>query len=454
MQRLPALIGFEKPSKYNIWVAIGGGAKLLFNSRTRALITLSPAESAIAADLLAGAQTTGTASCEVYTALQRGGYLVPTFVDEHSLVESEYVRQRHDTRALSYTVMSTTSCNFGCDYCFQGEHKPKTVISDDTVSAIEAAFRNARQDVRHLHVTWYGGEPLLAVRQIHEASRRFMAVAQTRKLGYDADIVTNGHALTEANFLTLLQCNVKLAQITLDGPRDLHDTRRVLLKGNGGTYDRILANIKNVAGRGIRINIRVNVDVRNWVDVARLLDDLALQGLGLRKQVSVYFARVEAITDACSNIAEHAVPKEAYAHCETKLRKLAISYGLSAPTMPSPFAGICGALRSDSFVVRPDGELHKCWDTIHNPRHSVGNIGAHDRSVEQESRNAQWVGFSPFLLSTCRDCNVLPLCGGACAHKHVNSDQGDNGSELPCPSFRYNLDDRLREIAGVAQGGD
>lgn len=445
----PVLKGLYSASRYNIWVPVGGGSHLLFNSRTRGLLILSPSEAIAARSVLEGLEGDSSLHEQVKAQLERNGMLLPVYVDEMRMVESAYLQQRHAGQALAYTIMSTTACNFGCDYCFQGEHKPNTVIQESVVDDVGRRFSAAPRGVKAFHVTWYGGEPLLAIRSIESASKKFLAIADSKRVAYTADIVTNGHALNEKVFQTLLAAKVRTAQITLDGPREAHDLRRKLLKGTSGTFDKIVNNIRANVGKGIHFSIRVNVDVRNWLGVADLLDYLAAAGLGVSCGVSVYFARVEAITDACSTMAEHALGKETYAACETKLRRIATSYGLADYGIPQPFAGICGALRPDSFVVLPEGSLHKCWDTISDARQSVGHLGK-DSSDEQETMRQQWEGFSPFANPVCRRCNVLPLCGGACAHKTINSEQGSNGAEVPCPSFRFNLEDRLVDIASAS----
>src|SRR4029079_15816463 len=55
-----------------------------------------------------------------------------------------------------------------------------------------------------------------------------------------------------------------------------------------------------------------------------------------------------------------------------------------------------------------------------------------------------WLRWTPFDNETCRNCKILPNCAGACAYKFVHS--GSHAGEaaiLPCPSWKYNIRERL-----------
>ena len=66
-------------------------------------------------------------------------------------------------------------------------------------------------------------------------------------------IITNGLLLTEEVVDRLMPFGLKGVKITLDGDRDTHNRMRPL-RGGQGTFDRIIENIRRVAGRcGIAI---------------------------------------------------------------------------------------------------------------------------------------------------------------------------------------------------------
>ena len=56
----------------------------------------------------------------------------------------------------------------------------------------------------------------------------------------------------------------------------------------------------------------------------------------------------------------------------------------------------------------------------------------------------QWLNWTPFANETCKNCKILPNCAGACAYKFVHSeDTRGEAAVLPCPSWKYNIKERL-----------
>jgi len=171
-----------------------------------------------------------------------------------------------------------------------------------------------------------------------------------------------------------------------------------------------------------------------------------------RKNFSVYFACVEAITTGCHSIAPVCMTKSDYASLETKLHRRAYELGLASLPYPQGFRGMCAAIRPQGFVVVPNGDIHKCWDTVSTPRLRIGTLFDLE-SVKTDQRMLSWLRWTPFENKSCRACRLLPSCGGTCAHKFVNSDQTrGEAASLPCPSWKYDIKQRLLMIA--QQSGD
>ncbi len=79
----------------------------------------------------------------------------------------------------------------------------------------------------------------------HDRIGRLMAGANERGMG--VAVVTNGYDV-EAFLPLLLGGAVREVQVTLDGPPEIHDRRRVLHNGLG-TFARVAAGIDALAGR-------------------------------------------------------------------------------------------------------------------------------------------------------------------------------------------------------------
>jgi uncharacterized protein len=278
---------------------------------------------------------------------------------------------------------------------------------------------------------------------IESLSERLIALCDRQSIAYDAMIVTNGYKLTPEVARALSNRRVRGAQVTLDGATEEHDRRRYRL-GGGGSFDRIIDNMKAVLGEApLHISVRINIDSRNAGSIYELLDELVRQGFAKRKNFGVYFAPVEAITEGCHNVAGDCMSKSAYGQLETDLARYAFDVGLSALPYPPRFRGVCGALRPKGWVVLPNGDIHKCWDTVATPQQRVGTVFDLE-ALAGDERVLRWEQWSPFENVVCRSCKILPNCAGSCAHKFLNPDQTrGEAAVLPCPSWKYNINERL-----------
>ena len=91
----------------------------------------------------------------------------------------------------------------------------------------------------------------------------------------------------------------------------------------------------------------------------------------------------------------------------------------------------------------PSGDIHKCWDTVSWPQLRVGSVFEID-ALNDDERVRKWLEWSPFENKTCRNCKLLPSCAGACAYKFIHSeDTRGEAAILPCPSWKYNIKERL-----------
>ncbi len=448
------MIRFSR-SRYTITIPLTEGRALAYNSLSGGLALLDADELELhdrCVDTLVLDEHDPTVR-----ALVEGGYLVRHDVDELSILEGQYRAHRFDPNTMILTIAPTLACNFGCDYCFQGQDKPAGTMSDEVQDAIVALVDRVAGRINRLHVAWYGGEPLLRMSIIESLSDRLIASCDRNGVAYDAMIVTNGHRLTAPVARALWSRRVKQAQITLDGMPEYHDQRRALLSGKP-TFDTIADNVASwIDEVPMTVSVRVNIDDRNGDQITGLIDHLVAVGLSGRSNLALYFAPVEAITDGCHDIAEVTMGKSAYGRLETELHRYAYEKGLSGLPYPPRFRGTCLAVRPKGFVIVPDGDVHKCWDTVHDRGRRVGTIFDVD-ALNHDERVLDWLRWSPFDHRACRNCRILPNCAGACAYKFVHAhDTRGEAAVLPCPSWKYNIKERLllrATASGLIGDGD
>ena len=74
------------------------------------------------------------------------------------------------------------------------------------------------------------------------------------------DIISNGYIISPGLEKLMSELKVGSYQITLDGPKDVHDKIRKLKGGTGGTFENIARNMKMVLSNGLceEVIIRIN----------------------------------------------------------------------------------------------------------------------------------------------------------------------------------------------------
>lgn len=433
----------RQSSRYTILIHLRDGRALAYNGMSGAFALWTAEELADYERIRDGARTE-TVAPERVAALEGGGYIHRDDIDELAVLQSQYEGHRFRGDVMTLTIAPTLACNFGCDYCFQGQDKPVETMSAEVQDAVVSMVERAARNMKVVGVAWYGGEPLLRRNVIESLSDRIIEITGRHGIHYEASIVTNGYLLNAEAARSLRDRRVRQAQVTLDGAEAHHDARRYLLSRKS-TFARIVENLRAVvdAAPELQLAVRVNIDDRNRDDIRGLIDDMAAVGLGGRDNLKMYFAPVEAITEGCHEIEASCMSKSAYGQLEAELYRHGYERGLTQLPYPPRFHGTCAAVRPGGFVVLPNGDLHKCWDTVSWPDRRVGTIFDLDALRENETLE-RWMGWTPFVNETCRNCKLLPNCAGACAYKFVYAGMTrGEAAVLPCPSWKYNIKERL-----------
>jgi len=334
---------------------------------------------------------------------------------------------------LGLTICPTLRCNFRCPYCFEHSQQDGPVMSADTVARLLRFIQGSRE-VGHLSIIWYGGEPLLAFPRIVDITEKIEALDVT----FDgASLVTNGYLLDAEKIARLNALRINAIQITLDGPEEVHDRRRVLA-GGGPTFQRILGNVAALMASSYEgtCTIRVNVDKHNLPRFLELRASLLERFAGKRLMVNA--AQVDS-----------SLRPEYDTACNLSLREWAdFTLGLHRSGVAFPSGSfyptrnldsICVAVMHHEYVVGPEGELYKCWSDVGKPAMVIGNIHADDPVTNAALRAQYCSGTDAYSDAECRSCDVLPICGGGCANLRLRAKHfGEAGLEY-CSPYREHL---------------
>ena len=98
--------------------------------------------------------------------------LVTDDADELGVLERRYRTATADRSSFALTIVTSMGCNFDCPYCF--ENKPAAILDEETERLLLEVLDAQLPTIERFHVTWYGGEPLLAQDRIDRLSEAFL----------------------------------------------------------------------------------------------------------------------------------------------------------------------------------------------------------------------------------------------------------------------------------------
>ena len=160
-----------------------------------------------------------------------------------------------EDKVLGVIISTTYGCNFKCPYCFESgiDRNKKFDLQDvNKISSYVEKYIKDNSYINKASITLFGGEPTLNWKFSEEIINELSKLFEKNNIDYSVSMTSNAFLLDDQKSKFLFEHNWKSVEITLDGPKKIHDTRRVLLNGNG-TFDRIYKNIKNILEKNIYI---------------------------------------------------------------------------------------------------------------------------------------------------------------------------------------------------------
>jgi uncharacterized protein len=274
-------------------------------------------------------------------------------------------------RSLHLILFPTEQCNFRCLYCYETFRNGR--MDRATIDGIKNWLGVRVPELSSLHVSWFGGEPLLALDIIEELSEHILGLAaRHNRCRYEADITTNAYNLDVPTFERLRRFNVARYQISFDGPREHHDRKRTLANG-GATFDRIWANLLRLKAtdHGVTFIVRLHLDRDNFPHIPRFMDEYR-QAFGDDPRFKLFFrplTRLGGVQDASLSTFDEDEGKSAVEE---------FTRHFESNTLPNKtfndFPTICYAAKLNSFAIRADGTIEKCTVALDRSFNGVGRI--------------------------------------------------------------------------------
>ncbi|MCA9574694.1 MAG: radical SAM protein [Polyangiales bacterium] len=170
-------------------------------------------------------------------------------------------------RLTSVLFELTYACNLDCEFCYNDLGLAGSPL---TLAEYHAALAELA-DMGVLNLTFSGGEPL--------AHKDFFAIAgRARELGFVTRIKSNGHALRGTVARRLREeVDPYIVEVSLHGASaEVHDRQTRV----PGSFDRLLANLAELRGLGIRLKVNSTLTRYNeheLPDMFRICDELGAQ---------------------------------------------------------------------------------------------------------------------------------------------------------------------------------
>jgi uncharacterized protein len=393
------------------------------------------------------------------------------------------IQPGHDGDALGEPIVSSapprfhllakpsgSTCNIDCTYCFFLSKEAlypndKSRMSDATLETYLQQLLEAHRDPE-VTVAWQGGEPTLM--KLPFFQRAIELVDQYRRPGQTVQhtFQTNG-LLLDDEWCSFFKRHNFLVGLSVDGPRELHNTYRVDRRGQG-TFDLVMKGWQVLRRHAVDFNILCTVNAANqhhgravyrffrdelgakWVQFIPIVERATEQTISLANMGWSEKPGQKRLlyTQTGNLVTERTVGAEQYGRFlidvfEEWLRHdigqvyvqlfdvtLEAYFGRHRLCIHAPTCGYGPALEHN-------GDLYAC-DHFVEPDYKLGNI--HETNMLKLVASPLMRKFGQGKLDTltaqCRNCRVRHLCNGGCPKdRFAHAADGEPGHNYLCPGL-------------------
>lgn len=381
---------------------------------------------------------------------------------------------------------SGAECNIDCNYCFY-LHKTDLLAQPTKSRMADSVLeQHIRQYIEaqtgdEVVFSWQGGEPTLMglsfFRRVVELQKRYAKPGQA----IQNDLQTNGIALDEEWF-EFLKANDFYVGLSIDGPRELHDTFRKTKSGKP-TFDYVFAAARHLAEKQIpfaALCVVNRVNARHPREVYRFLaDQLGTWRIQFNPAVEPADFKTQSPRSHSTSpqqdtprarpghplsiVTDWSVDPDDYgrflcgvwdewlAHdfgrIHVNLFETAIAQAAGMPAQTCTQAEFCGK----GVAVEHNGDVYSCDHFVY-PDYKIGNLTEVHLGDLAFSKRQEAFGLAKrkTLPRQCRECDYLRLCWGECPkNRIIRSRDGEPGLNYLCSGlyrFYKHIDRDVVEI--------
>ncbi|WP_295939110.1 radical SAM protein [uncultured Alistipes sp.] len=427
-------------SKYTFLFDVKKQEFYAYNTLSNALIEVDEESYTLLRNTAPGADVSELDK-ELQEVLREQNILTESDEDDYLKYKSYLMRLRSQRTSMHLTLAPTMDCCFRCHYCFE-KYKEKNYMTPEVMDAI-VRYVASLPELKSIKITWFGGEPLMAVPQMEEFCDKLSA---TWNKPVSSNIITTGYHIDENAIRVMKKTGVSQAQITLDGMKQTHNSVKHLPDGED-VFEKVLGNIEllNDLAPGINVVIRVNLTQENAHEYGQL-HQLYRERFKDRKNIAIAPAfvldRGASNCDACeiqSSLFNHKGRSDFILDLAKK--------GYDSPYIryPQRFFNEC-AIRNDMAIAfDPEGFAYKCWEVIGNKEYAIGKLNPAGELTEINEKilNRQLFGADPIDDPKCSKCKYLPVCNGGCPIQRIEN-KFEKGANSTCTHYKGYMADFLR----------
>ncbi len=357
--------------------------------------------------------------------------------------ESCFIPGNHGHIGVMWKTVSE-ACNLACDYCYYSTcgGQPKTINRIE--SEILEKFIREYMEISKGGVSfaWQGGEPLLAGLDFFEEVVRLQAKYAPKNTIISNALQTNA-TLIDEEWASFFKKYNFLIGVSLDGPKEINDQRRVT--GHGmGSYDRVMRGINHLRAHQVDFNILTVVHEDNVGKAKELMPFYEQEGFSHIQFIPCMDFR----SQDPSQPGHYVITPEQYGQflCDV----FDVWYNDGNPTTSIRFfdnmlnvylhteAQACIHRQSCpiTLIFEQNGDAFPC-DFYINDSYKLGNIGVNSLTEILSSPNLkQFLNMKPTLADKCKSCKYLNLCYGGCPrNRKWNDDHSQSSPDYFCRSY-------------------
>jgi uncharacterized protein len=307
-------------------------------------------------------------------------------------------------------ILPTEKCNFRCTYCY--EDFAAGLMKPEIISGIKQLLKQRVADLETLNLSWFGGEPLTAKNVVLEISEYAKSLAsQYSQLTYSGGMTTNGYLLDYETAKDLADVGVQKYQISLDGSREIHNKSRIRADGNG-TFDRIWTNLLAIRNSSLPVSIlvRIHFSAETFQQLDALIEDLKKEFLPDPRFLFLFksIGRWGGANDNEIKVLSLKKKEKALQSLQTKLFGENLN---SLQNLLEPDNYVCYASRSNSLVIRSNGDVAKCTVALYDDRNKVATLQPDGTLQLIPGRLAPWLRGMETLDFDALGCPLVKLPG-------------------------------------------